>query len=81
MHAPSGDAGAAASLAVAEGRSLDALAIGAARVQAWADVVLSGAVTPAQLDSNLASSDAAHWTQHRNKVEQAARRAAGLEPH
>jgi hypothetical protein len=32
-------------------------------------------------NSNLASSDAAYWTQHRNKVEQAARRAAGLEPH
>ncbi|UOE43872.1 aldo/keto reductase [Agromyces larvae] len=44
-----------ASLADADGQTLDAFAIGAARSEPWADVVLSGAVTPAQLDSNLAS--------------------------
>ncbi|GGI44680.1 aryl-alcohol dehydrogenase-like predicted oxidoreductase [Agromyces flavus] len=56
--APGGDAVGAASLAAlaaAAGRPLDALAIGAARAQPWADVVLSGAVTPDQLESNLAS--------------------------
>ena len=53
--APGGDAGGAASLVVAGGRSLDTLAIGAARAQPWADVVLSGAVTVEQLDSNRAS--------------------------
>ncbi|WP_448002800.1 aldo/keto reductase [Agromyces bauzanensis] len=44
----------AAALAAADGQSLDAFAIGAARSRSWCDVVLSGAVTPAQLDSNLA---------------------------
>ena len=53
--APGGDAEAAAALAAAEGQSVDALAIGAARVQPWADVVLSGAVSSEQLDANLAS--------------------------
>jgi aryl-alcohol dehydrogenase-like predicted oxidoreductase len=33
----------------------DALAIAAALAQPWADVVLSGAATPAQLESNLAA--------------------------
>lgn len=37
------------------GVSLDALAIGAALAQPWADVVLSGAVTAAQLQSNIAA--------------------------
>lgn len=46
---------AAAALAAADGQALDAFAIGAARAQPWADVVLSGAVTTRQLDSNLAS--------------------------
>jgi aryl-alcohol dehydrogenase-like predicted oxidoreductase len=32
---------------------LDALALAAALAQPWADVVLSGAVTVAQLESNL----------------------------
>jgi aryl-alcohol dehydrogenase-like predicted oxidoreductase len=45
----------AEAIAAADGQSLDALAIGAARAQPWADVVLSGAVTPQQLDSNLGS--------------------------
>lgn len=53
--APGGDEWAAEALAAAGGRSLDALAVGAARAQPWADIVLSGAVTPQQLDSNLAS--------------------------
>ena len=50
-----GDEADAAALAAADGQALDALAIGAARSRPWCDVVLSGAVTPAQLDSNLAS--------------------------
>jgi aryl-alcohol dehydrogenase-like predicted oxidoreductase len=33
----------------------DAIAIAAALAQPWADVVLSGASTPAMLDSNLAA--------------------------
>ncbi|WP_353827880.1 aldo/keto reductase [Agromyces sp. SYSU T0242] len=43
----------AAALAEADGQPLPALAVGAARSQPWADVVLSGAVTPAQLDAGL----------------------------
>ena len=35
----------------------DALAIGAALANPWSDIVLSGATTPAQLDSNLAARD------------------------
>ncbi|MFC5789441.1 aldo/keto reductase [Agromyces tardus] len=52
---PAGDEADAAALAAADGQSLDAVAFGAARARPWCDVVLSGAVTPAQLDSNLAS--------------------------
>jgi aryl-alcohol dehydrogenase-like predicted oxidoreductase len=37
------------------GVSVDALAMGAALAQPWADVVLSGAVTAAQLNSNVAA--------------------------
>ncbi|MEP7024713.1 MAG: aldo/keto reductase, partial [Actinomycetota bacterium] len=39
--------------AAATGTSTDALAIAAALAQPWASVVLSGAVTPAQLQANL----------------------------
>ena len=39
----------------AHGASVDQVAIAAALGQPWADVVLSGAVTPAQLESNLAA--------------------------
>ncbi|WP_173922834.1 aldo/keto reductase [Agromyces sp. Marseille-P2726] len=53
--APGGDVEAAAALAAVDGQTVDALAIGAARSQPWADVVLSGAIAPDQLDSNLAS--------------------------
>ncbi|MCD2441274.1 GNAT family N-acetyltransferase [Agromyces sp. SYSU K20354] len=49
-----GEPGAAA-LAAADGQSLDALAIGAARARPWCDIVLSGAATAGQLDSNLTS--------------------------
>ncbi|QEO14089.1 aldo/keto reductase [Agromyces intestinalis] len=58
------DASALAVLATADGQSVDGFAIGAARAQPWADVVLSGAVTAAQLDSNLASRgpSAAVWS-------------------
>ncbi|MGR0219733.1 aldo/keto reductase [Agromyces sp. ZXT2-6] len=52
---PAGNDGAAEALAVRLGEPLDALALGAARAQPWADVVLSGAVTADQLDANLAS--------------------------
>lgn len=39
------------------GRSVDAIAIAAVLAQPWSDVVLSGAVTPAQLATNLEASD------------------------
>jgi len=39
------------------GRSPDAVAIAAALAQPWSDVVLSGAVTPAQMASNLAAAE------------------------
>ncbi|GGM17391.1 aldo/keto reductase [Nakamurella endophytica] len=41
-----------ARLAAADGQTMDAFAIGAALARPWADVVLSGAVTPQQLASN-----------------------------
>lgn len=40
------------------GRTPDAVAIAAALAQPWSDVVLSGAVTPVQLSSNLEAVDA-----------------------
>jgi aryl-alcohol dehydrogenase-like predicted oxidoreductase len=42
-------------LAAARGVTEDAIALAAALAQPWAAVVLSGAVTPAQLDENLAA--------------------------
>jgi aryl-alcohol dehydrogenase-like predicted oxidoreductase len=39
------------------GRTTDAVAIAAALAQPWSDVVLSGAVTPSQLASNLAAGE------------------------
>lgn len=42
-------------LASADGQTADAYALGAALAQPWADVVLSGAVTPGQLKANLAA--------------------------
>jgi aryl-alcohol dehydrogenase-like predicted oxidoreductase len=39
--------------ATARGTTIDALALGAAIAQPWADIVLSGAVTIAQLESNV----------------------------
>jgi aryl-alcohol dehydrogenase-like predicted oxidoreductase len=39
------------------GRSADAIAIAAVLAQPWSEVVLSGAVTPAQLATNLEASD------------------------
>ena len=53
---PRGDAGAAGSLAEAArgvGSTVDALALAAAVSRPWADVVLMGAVSVEQLDSNL----------------------------
>jgi aryl-alcohol dehydrogenase-like predicted oxidoreductase len=41
--------------ASADGQSTDAFAIGAALAQPWADIVLTGAVTPAQLHANVAA--------------------------
>jgi aryl-alcohol dehydrogenase-like predicted oxidoreductase len=48
-----------ASLSQRLGRAADAVAIAAALAQPWSDVVLSGAVTPGQLSSNLAAVDVA----------------------
>lgn len=48
-----------ASLARRLGRTADAVAIAAALAQPWSDVVLSGAVTPGQLSSNVAAVDVA----------------------
>jgi aryl-alcohol dehydrogenase-like predicted oxidoreductase len=42
-------------LAAARGVTEDAIALAAALAQPWASVVLSGAVTRAQLDANLAA--------------------------
>jgi aryl-alcohol dehydrogenase-like predicted oxidoreductase len=47
-----GGEAAAAALAAADGQPLDAFALGAARAQPWADVVLSGAVSREQLAQN-----------------------------
>ena len=46
---------AAALASIVQGATADAVAIAAALAQPWATVVLSGAVTPAQLTSNLAA--------------------------
>jgi aryl-alcohol dehydrogenase-like predicted oxidoreductase len=46
--------------AVAHSTTVDALALAAALSQPWCDVVLSGAVTTAQLDSNLKAVPLAH---------------------
>jgi len=50
-----GDETAAAALAAADGQTPDAFALGAALAQPWADVVLSGAVSPGQLRQNAAA--------------------------
>lgn len=42
-------------LASLDGQTTDAYALGAAFAQPWADIVLSGAVTPAQVQANLAA--------------------------
>lgn len=42
-------------LARAAGQTMDAFAIGAALAQPWADIVLTGAVTPRQLRANVAA--------------------------
>ena len=47
------------SAAAAQGTSVDALALAAVLAQPWVDVVLSGAVTAAQLHSNLQAVKAA----------------------
>jgi aryl-alcohol dehydrogenase-like predicted oxidoreductase len=47
-------------VAAAQDVTADALALAAALRQPWADVVLSGAATPAQLGSNMAAL-AVHW--------------------
>ena len=50
-----GAAGALASAARERGTTEDAIALAAALAQPWADVVLSGAATVEQLESNLAA--------------------------
>jgi len=49
--------GALEDVATRRGASVDQVAVAAALSQPWADVVLSGAVTPSQLESNLAALD------------------------
>jgi aryl-alcohol dehydrogenase-like predicted oxidoreductase len=53
-----GDQPALVRAAAARGLTADTLAISAALAQPWADIVLSGAVTPDTLRSNLAASSA-----------------------
>jgi aryl-alcohol dehydrogenase-like predicted oxidoreductase len=45
-------------LAAAEAQTVDGFAIGAALAQSWADIVLTGAVTPRQILANLAARSA-----------------------
>jgi aryl-alcohol dehydrogenase-like predicted oxidoreductase len=42
-------------VAARHGAGVDAVALAAVLANPWADVVLSGAVTPAQLEANLAA--------------------------
>jgi aryl-alcohol dehydrogenase-like predicted oxidoreductase len=57
---PRGDAaGSLGALAERHGTTVDAVAIAAALANPWADVVLSGAVTPEQLRSNVAGASVA----------------------
>ena len=55
-----GDEPAVAGAAAADGQTVDAYALGSVLAQPWADVVLSGAVTPEQLRQNLAARPPAH---------------------
>jgi aryl-alcohol dehydrogenase-like predicted oxidoreductase len=52
---PAGDEPDVLAFAAVDAQPLDAFALGAALAQPWADLVLSGAVTPAQLRHNLAA--------------------------
>ncbi|GAA2743937.1 aldo/keto reductase [Kitasatospora cinereorecta] len=52
-NATGADTAALRALAARTGASCDALALAAVAAQPWADIVLSGAATPAQLASNL----------------------------
>ncbi len=52
---PAGTPAGLTALAGAQGVTVDAIAIAAALANPWASVVLSGAVTPGQLESNLAA--------------------------
>ena len=54
-----GAGAAAGELAEARGVGVDAIALAAVLAQPWLDVVLSGAVTRDQLDSNLAAAGVA----------------------
>ena len=56
---PEPKAGRLESVSARHGCSVDAIAIAAALAQPWADVVLSGAVTPGQLASNVTAVDVA----------------------
>ena len=55
LTAAGGPPASLAALAAARGVTVDAIALAAALAQPWASVVLSGAVTRAQLDENLAA--------------------------
>lgn len=52
---PAGNEPAISALAATDGQTVDAFALGAALAQPWAGIVLTGAVTPAQLRRNLAA--------------------------
>ena len=54
---PRGNVPALAAAAASTGRTEDALALAAVLAQPWVDVVLSGATTVDQLESNLAADE------------------------
>ena len=60
--------GALEDVAARRAASVDQVAIAAALGQPWADVVLSGAVTPAQLGSNLAALDLSLTEEERDEL-------------
>jgi aryl-alcohol dehydrogenase-like predicted oxidoreductase len=61
--------GALEAVATRHGASVDQVAIAAALAQPWADVVLSGAVTPLQLESNIAALDLPLSQEDREELE------------
>ena len=74
--APAGPGAALAEVAARRGVSLDRVAVAAALDRPWADVVLSGAVTPSQLDSNIAALDVSLTDEDRSRLASAAEEPA-----